>query len=79
MTKPLLAPADQTDQTDDQPQQPPGFDPSSVISAVEQGLLDFLRMPMQQKLNDLPLKQLPQMFAPQASPANAAVRWQATP
>ena len=27
---------------------------------------------MQQKLNDLPLQQLPQMFAPQASPANAA-------
>jgi hypothetical protein len=69
MTNPLLARADQTDQ---QAQQPPGFDPSSVISAVEQGLLGLLGMPMQQKLGELPLQQLPQMFAPQGSAADAA-------
>jgi X-X-X-Leu-X-X-Gly heptad repeat protein len=69
MTHPLLAPADQTDQ---QPQQPPGFDPSSAIAAVEQGLLSFLSMPMQQKLDGLPLQQLPQTFAPQGSPADAS-------
>src|SRR2546423_10240541 len=64
MTNPLLAPADPTA---DQAQQAAGFDPSSIISAVEGGLLDFLKMPMQQKLNGLPLQQFPQ-----ASPANTA-------
>jgi ABC-type transporter Mla subunit MlaD len=69
MTNPLLAEADQADQ---QPQQPPGFDPSSAIAAVEQGLLSFLGMPMQQKLDGLPLQQFPQTFAPQQSTADAA-------
>jgi ABC-type transporter Mla subunit MlaD len=69
MTNPLLAPADPTDQ---QPQQPPGFDPSSAIAAVEQGLLSFLSMPMQQKLDGLPLQQFPQTFAPQGASADAA-------
>ena len=58
MTNPLLAPADPTA---DQAQQAAGFDPSSIISAVEGGLLDFLKMPMQQKLNGLPLQQFPQV------------------
>jgi hypothetical protein len=56
MTNPLLAPADPTAE---QAQQAAGFDPSSIISAVESGLLGFLKMPMQQKLNDLPLQQFP--------------------
>jgi hypothetical protein len=64
MTNPLLAPADPTAE---QAQQAAGFDPSSIISAVEGGLLDFLKMPMQQKLNDLPLQQFSQ-----PSPANTA-------
>src|SRR5882724_5347287 len=66
MTNPLLASADPTDQ---QAQQAAGFDPSSAIAAVEHGLLDFLKMPMQQKLNDLPLQQFPQT---QGSPADGA-------
>jgi hypothetical protein len=57
MTSPLLAPADPTAE---QAQQAAGLDPSSIISAVESGLLDFLKMPMQQKLNDLPLQQFSQ-------------------
>lgn len=68
MTNPLLAPADPTAEQ----AQHAGFDPSSIISAVESGLLDFLKMPMQQKLNDLPLQQFPHTLELHGSQADAA-------
>src|SRR5262245_330213 len=52
-------------------QNDPGFDPTPAIAAGEQGLLDFLNTPVQQRLGELPLQQFPeQPPADQQPPAD---------